>query len=576
MTTTATTLVELLADAVANWRTRGYRFLEGEGEPARLSYADLDTQARALAAELAVTMAPGSRAVLVYPPGLEFIKAFFAVLDAGVIAVPIYPPLGPKVDDWAAHFERILRDARVDAVLTTEAMLALKADAGLELGSSDLAWIATDRVVGGGDGWTGPTIRAGDVALIQYTSGSTARPKGVVLTHENVMANQRAIAAKFQLTSDTVAVLWLPMYHDMGLVGGVIHALYTGLELNLMSPLDFLQRPLRWLQAMSSLSATATGAPNFAYELCIKRTSEQDRAALDLSSWEIAFTAGEAVKSSTMRRFSTAFEPSGFRPSTFMPCYGLAEATVFVTGDDSPQRPRNRRVQRSRFESGDAVEAARENTDAAEIVALGTPGPGHQVVVVDPESGAVRPDDTVGEIWVSGPSVALGYWRQPDETERIFNARLPSGEGPFVRTGDLGFSHQGDLFVCGRTKELIIIRGRNVYPQDIEEVAQSTDGRLRAGCGAAFAVESAAGDSAVLVHETSEGDPGELAALGQVVRAEVARVLQIQLAAVVLVAPRTVPKTTSGKLQRLRCRDMYLDGGIASLDNATKSRTSMA
>ncbi|MGQ0825931.1 MAG: fatty acyl-AMP ligase [Actinomycetota bacterium] len=563
----AATLTELVAHAADQSPDRGYNFLHGGDDDLidSLSFADLAASAKSIAEELLAVMAPASRALLVYPPGLEFLPAFFGAVSARVIAVPLSPPMTSNLSDWVDHVDRIIADAQPDAVLTTGEFLDLKRDTAVEVGPPDLEWLATDRFSAAvpTPGARGP--RADDIAFVQYTSGSTGRPKGVVVRHANLLANLRLLADTSRLSRESVGVSWLPLYHDMGLIGFVLQALYGGCQTYLVSPLEFLQRPATWLEMITRFGGNFAGAPSFAYELCVKRVSETERQTLDLSTWESAYNGAEPVRAATLRRFIEMFADVGFDPGAFVPCYGLAESTLITTGHRSPDGPQTLRLSRDQLAKGEAHPAV-AGDESVEIVALGRAPADHDVVVVDSETADRFPDGRVGEIWLRGPSVTSGYWREPEGTADLFAARLRSGEGPYLRTGDLGFLLDGELFVTGRLKDLIIVRGRNIVPHDIEDAVQQADRRLRAGCGAAFAIEGADSEEVVvLVQESSETDPEHLLELIRVARDVVTTRFQIPIAAVVLVAPRTLPKTSSGKLQRYRCRDLYLTGELSRL-----------
>ncbi len=521
---------------------------DGETEGGRLTYGELDRRAAAVAAALAAAVRPGDRALLLYPPGLDFIAAFFGCLYAGVVAVPAYPPR-PN-DRSQSRLRAIAHDATPRAALTTDALLAGAVEArGLLAVAPELAglrWIPTDALGGGAAASDLPEPDPESVAFLQYTSGSTAAPKGVMVTHANLLHNERMIGAAFGMDESSVVVGWLPLYHDMGLIGNVLQPLHAGGTCVLMSPVAFLQRPMRWLEAIGRYRGTTSGGPNFAYELCVRKASPEALAGLDLSSWRVAYDGAEPVRASTLERFATTFAPSGFRAEAFYPCYGLAEATLFVTGGVPGRAPR--------------VDAASGR------VSCGRPWMGARVVVADPESGVERPAGSEGEIWIAGPSVARGYWENPEATALDFNAFLATGEGPFLRTGDLGvLAADGELFVSGRLKDLIILRGRNLYPQDVELTAESAHPDLQPGGGAAFAVE-AGGDGGeerlVIVHEVARHRKAGIEEIAEAVRRAVAAEHEAQVYEVVLIRQAGLPKTSSGKVQRRRCRELYRAGEL--------------
>jgi amino acid adenylation domain-containing protein len=522
---------------------------DGEVEGERLTYAGLEARARAVAAALGESVPPGERALLLFPPGLDFIAAFFGCLYAGVVAVPAYPPR-PN-DRSQSRLRAMAGDAEPRAALTTLAILAgAEGSRGLLSLAPELAglrWIPTDMLTDAGTGEDLPEPDPEAIAFLQYTSGSTAAPKGVTVTHANLLHNERMIGAAFEQDEDSVVVSWLPLYHDMGLIGGVLQPLHAGARCVLMSPVAFLQKPLRWLAAISRYRGTTSGGPNFAYDLCARRIGPEEREGLDLSSWRVAFNGAEPVRAGTLERFAEAFAPCGFRREAFYPCYGLAEATLFVTGGVPGRRPR-----------------VEEDPAGRRLVSCGRPWMGQRVVIADPETGTEQPPGVEGEVWVCGPSVARGYWRRDEETARDFNAFLPgSGEGPFLRTGDLGFLHEGELFVTGRLKDLIILRGRNHYPQDVELTAERSHPDLRPGNGAAFSVETGGEERLVVVHEVERRRREGLEEVAEAVRRAVAEEHEAQVHEVVLIRAGSLPKTSSGKVQRRLCRDLYLRGELA-------------
>jgi acyl-CoA synthetase (AMP-forming)/AMP-acid ligase II len=553
------TLVQLLLDQAERNGSSGYGFLEnGEDLAERLTYSELAADALAIACELEATAAPGSRAVLVFPPGLDFLRAYFGALAAGVIPVPVAPPAG-ELAAWAESFERIVADARPDIICTTSEFLDLKSQTGLHLADGGARWAASDRIRRISSASPARLIRGEDVALIQYTSGSTANPKGVVLQHRHLLANQRAIRHAFQFHPGSSVVSWLPIFHDMGLIGTILQPLYMGIDCWLLSPLHFLEKPIRWLRAITRFGAEVSGGPNFAYDLCVRRVVESDRAALDLSSWRVAFNGAEVVRSSTLDAFAKAFGPVGFRPRAFTPCYGLAEATLLVTSVPADRDPIVIAANRVELEHGALIPVAPQAGGPGmdcKVVSAGPTPPENAVVIAGPD-GEALPDGRIGEVWVAGPSVAAGYWRNPGATADTFNARLADGRGPYLRTGDRGCLYGGELFIAGRAKEMLIVRGRNIFPQDIEELAQRDDPRLRGGCGAAFGFDSPAGELPVIVQEVRDG-VNDLNQVLVAMRSRVTSGLGIPLAAISLVPARTLPRTTSGKMRRLATRDAYL------------------
>ncbi|HSU83775.1 MAG TPA: AMP-binding protein, partial [Thermoanaerobaculia bacterium] len=532
----AVTIAGLLrARAAERPQQVAFTFLaDGESEGGSLTYGELDRRAAGVAAALAASVPPGERALLLYPPGLDFIVAFFGCLYAGVVAVPAYPPR-PN-DRSQSRLRAIAHDATPRAALTTAAILAGTVEPrGLlavapELGG--LRWIATDSLSGDGAA-PAPEPAPESIAFLQYTSGSTATPKGVMVTHANLLHNERMIGAAFDMDESSVVVGWLPLYHDMGLIGNVLQPLHAGGRCVLMSPVAFLQRPLRWLEAVSRYRGTVSGGPNFAYELCLRKATPEALAGLDLSSWKVAFNGAEPVRASTLERFAETLAPYGFRREALYPCYGLAEATLFVTGGH-----------------GSRVEGER--------VSCGRIWMGQRVVAVDPETGGERKAGEEGEIWISGPSVARGYWENEEATARDFHAFLPTGEGPFLRTGDLGFLSGGDLYVTGRLKDLIILRGRNHYPQDVELTAERSHPDLQPGGGAAFPVETGGEERLVVVHEVARHRKDGVEEIAEAVRRAVAAEHEVQVHEVVLIRQAGLPKTSSGKVQRRLCRELYL------------------
>jgi thioester reductase-like protein len=533
---------------------------DGETEEARLTFAGLARRAQAVGCALQERGLAGERALLLYAGGTDFIEAYFGCLYAGVVAVPVYPPRDTSTAGGLRQLEAIVADAAPATLLTTSSLLPLF-DALPAVQS--LARIGSDAVPDeAADGWRPPTCSPDSLAMLQYTSGSTGDPKGVMLSHGNVLANQQVLDELSHEPEQSVGVSWLPLYHDMGLFGTVVHPVYVGRPSVIMSTIAFLQRPLRWLRAISDWHATSSGGPNFAYELCVKKITPAERDTLDLSSWKIAYTGAEPVRSETLERFSEFFAPAGFQWGAFSPCYGLAEATVGVSFTPSDHAPQTVWVSRAELEHGRASTNGTMH-DRRMLVGSGPTAPGHRVVVVDPETQCGAEPGEIGEIWVAGPSVAAGYWRRADDTARTFQAHLSgSGDGPFLRTGDLGFIAEGSIVITGRAKDLLIVRGRNIYPQDIERTVEQSHPALRRGRVAAFGVDVDGEERLAVVQEV---DPSKLddptialdaiaAALGDEhgVRAE----------RIVLVAPGEVAKTSSGKIRRRECRARLESGDL--------------
>ncbi|CAM4407409.1 non-ribosomal peptide synthetase [Myxococcus xanthus] len=543
-----------------------YTFVgDDASDETRISYRELDRRARAIAASLQRMDAAGERAILLYPPGLDYVAAFLGCLYANVIAVPAYPPDISRLNRSLPRLQAILTDARASIVLTTEMILSL-VDSLEEQASQlrDRRWLATDLLEAGcEDGWREPEVTGQTLAFLQYTSGSTGTPKGVMLTHGNLVHNSHLIGLGMELREGSVAVNWLPPYHDMGLIGGILQPLYNGFHGVLLSPITFLQRPLSWLQAIERHRGTCAGGPNFAFDLCVRKTRPEEREQLDLRTWQVAFCGAEPIRPETLARFARAFEPAGFRPEFFYPCYGLAEATLIAAGGVKAEPVRTGHFDARALQHGQgAPRDEGTGQDTVTLVSSGTQLPTQSLVVVDPQARTLQADGEVGEIWMSGPSVAQGYWGRPEETERVFQARLARGEGPFLRTGDLGFLRDGQLFVTGRAKDLIIIRGRNHYPQDLEQTTEQSHPAIRPGCSAAFSVDVDGEEHLAVAFEVSarqEVSPDDVATS---VQQAIAEHHQLGVHAVLLLKAGALPKTSSGKIQRHACRAGFLDGTL--------------
>ncbi|MFL5653802.1 MAG: AMP-binding protein, partial [Ktedonobacteraceae bacterium] len=563
----SSTLVELLCRrALQHPERRAFTFLvDGELEGDCLTYQDLDRRARAIGALLQQYVVPGQRALLVYPPGIEFITAFFGCLYSGIIAVPTYPPQ-TRTRRSLTKLRAIVNDVQPVVALTSSSISTTVENLFAqvpELQTTRL--VATDHVPDNlAEIWQDPGVGSDTLAFFQYTSGSTGMPKGVMLTHGNLVHNLALIHRSFKSDSNTHGIIWLPLYHDMGLIGGILGACYCGGQSTVMPPAAFLQRPIRWLQAISNTRATTSGGPDFAYDLCVRKITAEQKAGLDLSSWDIAFNGAEPIRQETLERFTEAFAPCGFRREALYSCYGLAEGTLLVSSSQKATIPVVRIFQSAPLEQNQVVmaeaESVGENGGTRTLVSCGQPVSGQKVVIVNPESLSLCLPDQVGEVWVAGPSIAQGYWQKPEETERTFRGYLAdTGEGPFLHTGDLGFLQDGELFITGRLKDLIIIRGRNHYPQDIELTVEQSHPALRPGCGVAFSVDVLNEERLVIVQEVERQyrklNVGEVV---ETIRHAVAEEHELQVYAVVLIKTGSIPKTSSGKRQRRACREGFL------------------
>ncbi|MGX8909948.1 beta-ketoacyl synthase N-terminal-like domain-containing protein [Streptomyces netropsis] len=532
---------------------------DGPDDIQRLGYGELDERARRAAAHLrdghrTVSGAqPGPRALLLYPPpSADYIAAFFGCMYAGFLPVPAYPPMTP--DQWSA-LAAVIADCDAEVVCTTADLQGYVTSSLASAGLATVRTVATDRPAPPLDEAAIHHPGPDAVAFLQYTSGSTGRPRGVLALQRNVLANLEVIESAFGHGPASTGVIWLPPYHDMGLIGGILTPLHQGFPVHLSSPLAFLRDPLSWPRLISAVGATTSGGPDFAYALCARKARPQDVAELRLDSWDVAFNGAEMLRPRTLDDFTSVFAPAGFRRSAFLACYGLAESTLMVTGTPKRHDPL--------VLPGDAAVASGEPTDG-------------ELVIATPDGQRITDDGREGEIWLRGPSVCAGYWGRPEDSAAAFGARLADGSGPYLRTGDLGYLHDGQLVVVGRLKELIIVRGRNIAPAAVEDAAWRSAPALRPGCVAAFALDGVHGEEVAVVAEVRRRDPAgggpeETALFDEAVRevrAAVARACGVAVRLVVLVPPGTVPKTTSGKVRRSLCRDLLLRGALTALHRA--------
>ncbi|MBG1260706.1 alpha-hydroxyketone-type quorum-sensing autoinducer synthase [Nostoc commune] len=560
------TLVDLLRYRALHQKNQlAFIFLiDGEIEGSSLTYQELDRQARAIAAKLQSIGIKGERSLLLYPPGLEFITAFFGCLYAGFVAVPANLP---RANQSMSRLQAIVADAQVKVVLTTTSLLTnIESHLTKNLKLDGMHLLATDNIANDlASVWHEPTLEGDTLAFLQYTSGSTGRPKGVMVTHDNLLHNSSDLDLGWEHTANSVMVTWLPTFHDMGLIYGVLQPIYKGFRCYMMSPVSFLQKPLRWLQAISHYKATHSGAPNFAYALCAKKVTPEQLGDLDLSSWCMALNGAEPVKKEILEQFAETFKPAKFSLNAFCPGYGLAEATLKVTATKTKDRPVFLTVQAEALKKNRVVPITDSQEQARHLVGCGLPMLDTKIVIVNPETLTRCTPDEVGEIWVSGSSVAQGYWNCSELTENTFCGYLVDiREGPFLKTGDLGFLRNGELFVTGRIKDLIIIRGRNYYPQDIELTLEQSHSSLRPTCSAAFGVEVAGVEQLAIAVEVERTHLRNLDVEEVVgaIRQAVSEQHELQVYAVLLLKTASIPKTSSGKIQRHACLTGFLDGSL--------------
>ncbi|MGP3951291.1 thioester reductase domain-containing protein [Streptomyces sp. 7N604] len=559
------TMVDILRErSMGDPGGRAYVFLADGDEQLSLTYREVHDQVLGNAARIAAAAEPGERAVILCPPGPQFVVAFYACLAAGLVAVPasLYDPT--RVRRGLERLAGILEDCAPSVVVTTSEMSAGMEEA-LDAAPAlkQCARVVINPAVVPGPNQDAPTPAPGDTAMLQYTSGSTSEPKGVVLTHRNLMANVAAIAERFEADSETVVVSWLPTFHDMGLMLGVLLPVYTGGVSVLMPPADFIRKPARWLEAITTYRGTVAGGPNFAYELCRRHVDESTRATLDLSSWDVAFCGAEPVRAQTMEGFAEDFARSGFSQASLLPGYGLAEATLMVSGGPIRQGARWLSADRAALGAG-ILQAPEQPSHAHQLVDVGAAAPGVDIRIVDPNTGTECSEGTVGEVWVAGPSVAQGYWHNPTATKEVFGRVMPGTDKRFLRTGDLGLLAGGRLHITGRAKDVIINEGQNIYPQDLELTAEGAAVQLRLGGCAAF--QEPDGGATVLVAEVDDRSaPEDYEGVVKRARGSVARVHGVTVSRMVLITSRSLPKTSSGKIQRTRCRLLLASGELPVL-----------
>ncbi|MFZ1290695.1 MAG: AMP-binding protein [Melioribacteraceae bacterium] len=533
-----------------------------------ISYFELDFKVRKLAYILSKMNLKGERALLLYPPGLEYIYGFFACLYAEIIAVPIFPPDPTNLKKNLPRIQAIIKDTKAKIALTTNEIIINVNEWKNELESEklntngefnsifNLFWFSTDNIEQQNKELESiPIISSDKIAYLQYTSGSTGDPKGVMISHRNLIHNINLIYHAFGIDDGEKyeGVIWLPIYHDMGLVGGIIEPIYAGFHCNLFSPIDFLKRPLKWLQTISEIKnkKIVSGGPNFAYELCVKASNPQKRESLDLSNWEIAFTGAEPIRAETINEFSKAFEITGFKRNVFYPCYGLAEATLFVSGIKKLKGTYEIKINKELLKHNIISEVDSDSTEEIKLISSGIQFLDCKIKIVDPERKILCSEKEIGEVWTLSDSNSKGYWNKPDISKEIFNAfTLDTNEGPFTRTGDLGFFYNGELFITGRLKDLIIIRGTNHYPQDLESTIENCHNLLRAGNVAAFSNEYENEERLVIVAEVREKQNVNWLEVVESIRNSVSTTHGITPYKIVLLKSKSILKTSSGKIKR--------------------------
>ncbi|SHK01734.1 Acyl-CoA synthetase (AMP-forming)/AMP-acid ligase II [Bradyrhizobium lablabi] len=565
---TFSSLVTLLAHrAQSQPDDRAYLFLSDRGtEEAALTFRELQDAAQALAARLTRMAKPGDRAILVFPPGLEFLVAFFGCLIAGVIAVPMMVPRRQSARDSSAG---IMANCEPVVALTSPAF-AIRSDLRARFASERLQWLSVELTQIGDGAADLPPPAPEAIAFLQFTSGSTSDPKGVAVSHANLLANLEMIRISLGNTRQSTYVNWVPLYHDMGLILNALQALYVGALCVLMAPNAFMQRPLNWLRAIHHYRAEVGCSPNFGFDLCVSRYRADQMEGIDLSSWKVALNGAEPVHAETIRRFSETFAGHGFNPNATFPAYGMAEATLLIAGGRRGADHVTRAVSRSGLQAH-AVRAPVDESDIQTLVGCGRALTGERIAIVDPDDCVRLPSGQVGEIWVDGPNVARFYWRNTEASKTNLNAQI-AGEGDgasWLRTGDLGFLDEaGELFITGRIKDLVIVRGINHYPQDIEHTVQALHPALRENCGAVFSVTDDEGEEILVVVQEIERternriDPVEMTGL---IREGVAEQHELFARHIVLIRQGNLPKTTSGKIQRSFTRRLWLEGRLDAM-----------
>ncbi len=548
-------------------------FTDGEDEHISWSYQDLKNAIAFVANHLNQHNVIGRQVVLLFEPGLAFIAAYLATISSGAIAVPSHPPMGKRqikrLRDLIENSEPALviySDVIKSSTPQLAAVMEESQQTGIEFAEVNVPAKPTEME------WVHPRVNPDDIAMLQYTSASTGDPKGVMLSQLNLVKNSEAIYKWLGPHNARKGCIWLPPYHDMGLLGGIMQPLYAGFPLVFMSPMHFVQQPLRWLKLISDHRLTTTGAPNFAFQLCVDAISEQEleEAQLDLSCAREIFCGSEPINTETMLAFEKKFIPHGLPETSVNPCYGMAETTLFVSGKPERRKFNHQTFSRSALDKGIA-ELTTNPDEATNVVSCGQLGNELDVRVVDPEQHHELDEEQIGEVWIAGPSVSKGYWNRPELNKVAFGNQLPNRPDNYYRTGDLGFYHADELYITGRIKDVIIIRGRNLYPQDIERCALKASEDMAGAFAAAFSVQEQDTEMLVVVVEVKgRPDEAQIKSIQDTIHAAVTSEFSVAPEQVFIGPQLTIPRTTSGKVQRFACKDAWLNGTLRAFKRSKK------
>ncbi len=540
--------------------------LNDKGEEAeRLNYGEIHRKVLTLAGYLQQNFRKGDRALLLYRTGIEFIVAFMACEFCGIIAVPM--SLYAKKSPHFQRIEHIMHDATINIILTTDKLHGEVLEWLGETPYSSTPCLPSDQIAGNRP-WTTCNVQPDDLAFLQYTSGSTGNPKGVMVSHGNLMHNSMLIKHMYQHDHNTVVGGWLPFYHDMGLIGLILQTIYLGSTLVMMSPVAFVKHPMNWIKAVSDYKINSSGGPNFCFEHSLEKANDDKLEGIDLSHWHSCFNGSEPIKAQTIDAFSERFARHGFKRNMFYTCYGMAETTLFVTGGTPGVEVKTLHVDREALESNKIIFQPPESDSSLTLVSSGQTYD-LDVKIVDPMTHQQLPDAEVGEVWVNGQSVTKGYWGKAEQTQETFHAELsPSNGKHYLRTGDLGFLHHNELYITGRQKDLVIVNGRNIYPQDIEQRIKESAPLFASGLSAAFGLDNGKGERVVVVQEIDRRhglNSEQLTQLMTQIRYEISRYFEVPIAVITLIARGTLPRTTSGKVQRRRTKELWLKGELPSI-----------